>query len=199
MSGLRKIVLSVGALLVGPITIVLTGRVVGADTGLDGYRSPFVILPPIEWAGGDGSSPKEQAYFRGTLETYAFILYGYWPRNAELEQQFSDFRTCIEENQHRQWPLFGWFFGKSLEASAAAQLVRESIPLACREYAGQGAGGWEPPHIVSKKEWLSYGSLERKFYVSAYIETSAELAVLMGQDQDVALLTQCRSSPVLAG
>ena len=29
------------------------------DKSLKGYKSPFVILPPFEWAGGDGSSPKE--------------------------------------------------------------------------------------------------------------------------------------------
>jgi hypothetical protein len=169
-------------------------RPLGAEKSLDGYKSPFVILPPIEWADGDGGSPEEQAYFHGALETYGFNLYGYWARTPELEQQFSDFRKCIEDNQHHSWPLFGWLWGTSLEASAAAQLVRESIPLTCQEYAGKGNGGWNPPHIVSKEKWQGYSDAERKFYVSAYIETALELMVLKEQKEDIALLTQCMKS-----
>jgi len=164
------------------------------DKTLEGYKSPFVILPPIEWAGGDGSSPKEQAYFHGALETYGFILYGYWPRTPEFEQQFSDFRKCTEDNKRRSWPLSGWLFGTSLDASAAAQLIREMIPIACREYAGKGNGGWEPPRIVSKEGWEGYGDVERRFYVSAYIETALELMVLMEQNEDIAVFTQCMKS-----
>ncbi len=48
-----------------------------------------------------------------------------------------------------------------------------------------------PPRLVTKEEWLSYGDTERKFYVSAYVETALELAVLMDQKEDVAKLTRC--------
>ena len=136
----------------------------GAEKSLEGYKSPLVLLPPIEWAGGDGSSPKEQAYFHGVLETYGFFLFGYWARVPELEQQFSDYRQCVEDNRNRNWMLSGWLFGESLEASAAAQLVRETIPLVCGEYAGKGNGGWNPPRIVSKREWQDYSGVERKFW-----------------------------------
>ena len=121
------------------------------------------------------------------------MLFGYWygTRDPKLEQQFSDYRQCVEDNQNRSWPLFGWLWGESLEASAAAQLVRQTIPLVCREYAGKGNGGWNPPRIVSKREWQGYSDVERMFYVSAYIETGLELMVLSHQNEDVNLLTQC--------
>ena len=166
-------------------------EVYGADSALKGYKSPLVLLPPIEWADGDGSSPKEQAYFHGALETYGFILFSYWPRDTELEQQFSDFRRCVEDNKDRRWNLFGWLWGESLEASAAAQLIRETIPLVCQEYAGKGRGGWNPPQIIGKREWQSYSSTQRMFYVGAYVETALELMVLMQRSEDVTLLTQC--------
>lgn len=168
-----------------------TNEAGGSDKSLEGYKSPFVILPPIEWAGGDGSSPKEQAYFHGVLETYGFILYGVWPRVAEAEQQFSDYRQCAEDNRDRGWPLTVWISGTALEASMAAQMVRRFIPLVCQEYVKKGSGGWKPPRIVGKEDWQGYGDIERKFYVSAYIETAAELMVLMQQTEDVSILTKC--------
>lgn len=180
--------------LVLAAALAVSTEAYGADKGLQGYKSPLVMLPPIEWAGGDGSSPKEQAYFHGALETYGFILYAHWAQTPETEQQYSDFRKCVEDDPQRRWPLSGWLFGTSLEASAAAQLVRESVPLVCREYAGRGSGGWDPPRIVSKEEWQAYSDTERKFYVSAYVETALELMVLMERKEDIALLTQCMES-----
>lgn len=162
-----------------------------AANGADEYKSPFVLLPPIEWAGGDGSSPKEQAYFHGVLETYGFTIYGLWPRTAEAEQQFSDFRQCIQENIDRKWPLLDWAFGKGLDASAAAQMIRNSIPMVCNDYAGKGVSGWNPPRITRKSDWQAYDEEEQKFYVAAFIETAMELAVLQKQAEDVALLTEC--------
>lgn len=55
-------------------------------------------------------------------------------------------------------------FGASLDASAAAQLIRHTIPTVCREYAGKGSGGWQPPRVVSQEDWRSYGDVERRFY-----------------------------------
>jgi len=163
----------------------------GADSLLKGYRSPIVVLPPIEWPDGDGNSPEEQAYFHGVLETYGFVLFSFWPRVAEYEQQFSDYRRCVEDNKDRHWQLFGWLWGESLEASAAAQMIRETIPLVCQEYAGKGKGGWKPPQSIGKREWQSYSSIERTFYISAYVETAVELMVLMQRSEDVTMMTRC--------
>jgi hypothetical protein len=155
------------------------------------HKSPFVLLPPIEWANDDASSSKEKAYFNGVLETYGFTLYALWPRNAKYEQQFSDFRQCVEQNADRNWPLLDWIFGKNLNASVASTMIRKNIPIACKDFVGKGDGGWSPPRIVSKSDWQAYGKEERKFYVAAFIEAATEFAVLQEQQDNISLLTEC--------
>jgi hypothetical protein len=118
-------------------------------------------------------------------------MYGAWPRVAKAEQAFSDYRQCVEKNKDRKWILTGWIFATALKASATAQLVRNLIPLVCQDYAGKGRGGWQPPRIVDKKTWLNYSDIERKFYVSAFMETGAELMVLMRKTEDVAQMARC--------
>ena len=82
----------------------------------DIQESPFLLLAPVEWAGDDGGSSKAQAYFSGVLETYGFTLYSYWPRNAKYEQQFSDFRKCVERFPEGYWTLNEWAMGQFLKS-----------------------------------------------------------------------------------
>jgi len=161
------------------------------NRGIDGYQSPVLILPLLEWPGEDGSASAELAYFHGVWETYGFIMYGAWPRIAKAEQSFSDYRQCAEENKDRRWTFTGWLFATALKSSAAAQLVRNLIPLVCQHFAGKGHGGWQPPRIVDKKTWLNYSDIERKFYVAAFMETGVELMVLGQKPEDVARMVRC--------
>lgn len=178
-------------LVIAACLTVMPGVAFGGSKSLEGYNSPLIVLPLIEWDDFEGNSPEHQAYFHGALETYGYILYGYWPRTPKHEQEFSAYRKCVEENHSsNNWRL-GWVWGKYLKSSVAAQLVRRNIPNVCHTYAGKGDGEWNPPRVVGKQEWKGYTANERKFYVSAYIETTLELAVLMQRDQDVSLMTQC--------
>ncbi|MCZ6844594.1 MAG: hypothetical protein O7F69_01725 [Alphaproteobacteria bacterium] len=143
------------------------------------------------------SSPTAQVYFKGVLETSGFIFLKYLDRTPEFEQQFSDFRQCAENNRNRSWPIAGWFEDYSPDTNAAFPLIRATIPFLCEKYVGMGNGGRSPIDLVTKQEWQDYNAVERKFYVSAYIETVLEYMVLfqenglLPQDNRVNSLVQC--------
>ena len=177
------------ALVLLAALIGLASGVQAASGPLEGYESPVLLIPASEWP--SDNVLEERAYFNGVLETYAFILYGYWPRTPRYEAEFSAFRRCIEGNPRPIWPL-DWVWGESLKATAAAQLIRKYIPQVCRDYKGDGGGGgWQPPRIISKQNWQAFNSDEREFYVAAYIETATELMVLLDKGDDVVRMKRC--------
>ena len=167
----------------------------GAAKSMKDYKSPLVVLPPIEWTGSDPrsrevqqyfsglsrrgrqeyfrsiiNSPKAQAYFHGVMETFDFFFLTYLPRTPESAQHSSDARQCAEDNRNRNWEISGWLRGNRPKKAAAFGVIIE-IVFFCEGYAGKGNGVFAPVELVSKREWQDYSAVERKFYVSAYIET----------------------------
>ncbi len=164
--------------------LVLSFGALGAAKSMKDYKSPLVVLPPIEWVGTDVNSPKAQAYFHGVLETFGFFLLMNFARNPENEQHFSDYRQCAENNRNRDWQISNWLKGYDTNTSIAFRLIRLDIGYVCGEHEGKSNGGWGPLEVVSKREWQDYNAVERKFYVGGYIETALEATVLL-QENDL--------------
>ena len=122
----------------------------GAAKSMKDYKSPLVVLPPIEWTGSDPSSPGAQAYLHGVVETFGYFLFMNWTRTPENEQHFSDYRQCAENNRNRNWQISDWLKGYDPNRSAALGLIRLEIGYICQEHEGKGNGGWDPLEVVTE-------------------------------------------------
>ena len=160
---------------------------------LDGYVSPYIFMPPIEWAGLDNTGLKERAYLAGVIDGYSFFLFGAWPRQQDYAQQFSDFRFCVDMEMKKKlpFPRYNWVFAKSLKASQAAILLREAIPNKCIGYAGEGDGSWEPISAFDPKNWGQKSLDEQKWYVSGFLEMHIELFELSRDEKNLKKIIAC--------
>ena len=170
-----------------------------ANVNFETYKSPLVLLLPIEWTGLDFSSRKErekftalsryerqtflrdveisprgQAYFHGVMETFAFFLFTNSARTPEIEQQYSDFRQCAVTQRNDRWYISSWFTSNPPHRTLAFELITLGFAFGCDAFGGDGDGRWIPLDLGIQLEWRDYNQVQRKFYIAAYIETMIE-------------------------
>ena len=149
-----------------------------------------VIIGFLEW---ERLKPRERViYVNAYLETHAFVFYGLVPdEDVDARRHYSAFIECIEETRDRlpttdeevmlgrEWSpnaAPGWFWGGSLNQSAASMLFSEIAPMLCKDYLSDKRAEKRVFQVYSVHDWNNFSRDQRRLYVGSYVDTVLSMA-----------------------